>query len=98
MPAELERVAQPGDMPVQEMPGIPGLVLASDRVDDLLPTDRAILLQEQDSQNHPLLHRPEIYGRLTAPGPERAEDLESHGWAAWIAHSALPPREQSRSF
>jgi hypothetical protein len=76
MPSELERVAQPRNMPVHQVAGLSRLGFAPDRIDERLPADRAILLQEQDGQNHPLLHRSKINGGIAAPRPERAEHLE----------------------
>jgi hypothetical protein len=81
-------------VPVQQVPSGSGLCVAPYRVDDLLPSDGAILLQEQHSQYDLLLHGAKTNSGIAAPGPQGPQHFEAHEWIAEIAHPA-PPAAQS---
>ena len=76
-PIWLKHTAQPGNVPLHQVHGIPGRRLTPHRIDHLLPAHRPTRLQRQHRQNHSLLKWPEIYSGLAPPNPKRAKQAES---------------------
>jgi hypothetical protein len=91
----LERPAQSGNVPLNQVHRIPGGRLTPYGIDHLLPTNRSTSLQHQHGQDHPLLNRPEIYDSLAPPDPERAQDAESQRGSVRIIHGPLPAAKRN---
>jgi hypothetical protein len=85
----LECPAQPGNVPLHQVHGIPGRHLTPDGIDHLLSADRPTRLQRQHGQDHPLLDRSEIYNGFGSPDPKRSQDAESQSGGVQIIH--VPP-------
>jgi hypothetical protein len=60
------------------------------RVDELVPAERPVGVQQQGGQHQPLLAATQIEGRAAAPRAQRSQDLEPHVRVDTTAHRYLP--------